>query len=48
MPSSESVLAWILDQLSDVPDVRCRPMMGEYLLYVNDGENVRTERINVK
>ena len=33
MPSGKSTLAFILDQLSDVPDVRVRPMMGEYLLY---------------
>ena len=34
MPSSKSYLTYILDQLSDVPDVTVRPMMGEYLLYV--------------
>ncbi len=34
MPSSKSYLAYITDQLSDVPAVSCRPMMGEYLLYV--------------
>ncbi|MBE6723832.1 MAG: competence protein TfoX [Ruminococcaceae bacterium] len=34
MPSSESVLEYLKDQLSEVPDVRFRPMMGEYLLYV--------------
>ena len=34
MPSSKSFLTYILDQLSDVPGVSFRPMMGEYLLYV--------------
>ena len=34
MPSGKSVLDYLSDQLSDVPDVRFRPMMGEYLLYV--------------
>ena len=34
MPSSQSFLTYILDQLSDVPGVSFRPMMGEYLLYV--------------
>ena len=34
MPSAKSVLDFLLDQLSGVPDVRVRPMMGEYLLCV--------------
>ena len=34
MPSSKSVLDYLKDQLPDVPDVRFRPMMGEFLLYV--------------
>ena len=34
MASSEGVLRYILDQLSDVEGVTFRPMMGEYLLYV--------------
>ena len=33
MPSSKSCLAYITDQLSEVPDVACRPMMGEYVIY---------------
>lgn len=33
MPSSKSCLVYILDQLSEVPGITCRPMMGEYLLY---------------
>ena len=33
MSSSKSYLAYITDQLSEMPDVACRPMMGEYLLY---------------
>ncbi len=27
---------FILDQLSSLDGIRCRPMMGEYLLYVQD------------
>lgn len=27
---------FILDQLADVPGIRLRPMMGEYLLYVQE------------
>ena len=33
MPSTEHYLTYILDQLSDVPGIAYRPMMGEYLLY---------------
>jgi TfoX/Sxy family transcriptional regulator of competence genes len=33
MPSDASYLAYILDQLSGVPEISCRPMMGEYILY---------------
>ncbi len=33
MPSDTSYLAYILDQLSGVPEISCRPMMGEYILY---------------
>ena len=33
MPSSESYLQFILDQLSGLEDVAFRAMMGEYLLY---------------
>ena len=33
MASSRSYLDFVLDQLSGVPDVTWRPMMGEYLLY---------------
>ena len=33
MLSSKSYLVYILDQLSGVPEITCRPMMGEYLLY---------------
>ncbi|MBR4727043.1 MAG: TfoX/Sxy family protein [Clostridia bacterium] len=33
MPASKDYLAYILDQLSDLPGVESRAMMGEYLLY---------------
>ena len=35
MPSEKSYLDFILDQLSDLRGVTCRPMMGEFLLYFN-------------
>ena len=33
MASSTEYRDFILEQLSGVPDVSCRPMMGEFLLY---------------
>jgi TfoX/Sxy family transcriptional regulator of competence genes len=36
MASSNSYKDYILGQLSDLPDITCRPMMGEFLLY-SDG-----------
>lgn len=33
MVSTRSYCDFILEQLSGVPDVVCRPMMGEFLLY---------------
>ncbi|MBR0134174.1 competence protein TfoX [Candidatus Saccharibacteria bacterium] len=33
MASSKEYRDYILEQLSEVPDVSCRAMMGEYLLY---------------
>jgi hypothetical protein len=33
MATSNAYRDYILDQLSEVPDVTCRPMMGECLLY---------------
>ncbi len=33
MASSKEYLDFILDQLSDLDDIRYRPMMGEYILY---------------
>lgn len=36
MSSTKSYLAFILEQLSDIPNLTFRPMMGEYLLY-SDG-----------
>jgi TfoX/Sxy family transcriptional regulator of competence genes len=34
MASSKEYLAFVMSQLSDLEDVSCRPMMGEYVLYV--------------
>ena len=36
MPSSKGYRDFILEQLSEAPDITCRPMMGEFLLY-SDG-----------
>jgi TfoX/Sxy family transcriptional regulator of competence genes len=36
MASSEGYLAYVMDLLDDVPDVRYRKMMGEYVLYASD------------
>ena len=33
MASSEEYLEYVLDLLRDVPDVTCKKMMGEYMLY---------------
>ena len=33
MASSKDYRDYILEQLSEVPDNTCRPMMGEFLLY---------------
>ena len=35
MPSSESYLRFILDQLSGLEGISARAMMGEYILYCN-------------
>lgn len=35
MASTKEYRDYVLEQLSEVPDVTCRPMMGEYLLYSN-------------
>ena len=35
MATTKEYRDYILEQLSEVPDVSCRPMMGEYLLYSN-------------
>ena len=34
MASTKKYRDYILEQLSEVPDVTCRPMMGEFLLYL--------------
>lgn len=34
MPSSKEYLDFILEQLCELDDISCRPMMGEYILYV--------------
>lgn len=36
MATSRQFVDYVLDQLSGLSDVRVRPMMGEYLLYVRD------------
>ena len=33
MASTKEYRDYILEQLSEVPDITCRPMMGEFLLY---------------
>ena len=33
MPSSKEYLNFILEQLSELGDVTCRAMMGEYIIY---------------
>ena len=33
MPSSKEYLSFILEQLSDLDDIICKPMMGEFLIY---------------
>ena len=35
MASTKEYRDFILEQLSEVPGVTCRPMMGEFLLYSN-------------
>jgi TfoX/Sxy family transcriptional regulator of competence genes len=36
MASTEEYRDFILEQLSEVPNITCRPMMGEFLLYSNN------------
>ena len=36
MASTEEYRDFILEQLSEAPNITCRPMMGEFLLYSND------------
>lgn len=33
MSSSKEYRDFVLEQLSDLPNIDCRPMMGEFLLY---------------
>ena len=33
MASSKGYLEFILDQLSELDDIRCRTMMGEFIIY---------------
>lgn len=35
MTTTKEYKNYILEQLSMLPDITCRPMMGEYLLYCN-------------
>lgn len=36
MASTKEYRDFILEQLSEAPDIICRPMMGEFLLYSNN------------
>ena len=36
MATTKATMQFLMEQLSGVEGVRCRPMMGEYLLYVRD------------
>ena len=36
MASTKEYRDYILEQLSSLNNIKCRPMMGEYLLYYND------------
>lgn len=36
MASSKEYLDFVLEQLSDLSNIRYRPMMGEYILYYKD------------
>ncbi|MBQ8984795.1 TfoX/Sxy family protein [Candidatus Saccharibacteria bacterium] len=36
MASTKEHHDYILEQLSEAPDITCRPMMGEFLLYSNN------------
>ncbi len=36
MASSKDFLAYVMDLLTDVPNVRYRAMMGEYVLYADE------------
>ena len=35
MASTKEYRDFILEQLSEAPNITCRPMMGEYLLYLD-------------
>ena len=35
MSSSKEFKNFVLEQLNDIPDISCKPMMGEFLLYQN-------------
>ena len=50
MTSTKEYRDFILEQLSEVPNVSCRPMMGEFLLY-SDGvlfSGIYDDRLLVK
>ena len=36
MASTKEYRDFILEQLSEAPNITCRPMMGEFLLYSNN------------
>ena len=35
MPSSREYLNFILEQLSGLDGITCKPMMGEYIIYLH-------------
>ena len=35
MPTTKDYKDFVLEQLSETPNIECKPMMGEYLLYQN-------------
>ncbi len=36
MASSKEIRDYVLEQLSDLGNITCKPMMGEFMLYYND------------
>ena len=36
MSTSKEYIAFVCDQLADIPDVTCKKMFGEYMVYVRE------------